>query len=128
MDVGQGRVEGLNEAPEHSHITDKREYTMQVANAGTFRFGVDRPNHLLDAIKGHVDVMRRAPGNISYTFAEDVGEPGCFRMFALWESEEAWRTQHERPSHELRELFEPLLQERELLRLNVADTITYGLA
>jgi quinol monooxygenase YgiN len=40
---------------------------------------------------------RREPGCISYTFSADLEEPGRFRIFEEWESDEALRTHFTSP-------------------------------
>jgi quinol monooxygenase YgiN len=50
------------------------------------------PAHREVAVAAAIDMMeatRREPGCISYTFSGDLADPGRFRLFEEWESQEA---------------------------------------
>ncbi len=59
------------------------------------------PSRRDDAVAAALEVMRetaKEPGCISYTFSADLGDPGRFRIFEEWDSQEAldahFRTPH----------------------------------
>jgi len=58
------------------------------------------PANRADAVSAAVAMMaatRQEAGCISYTFSEDLEEPGSFRIFEEWESAEALGAHFEAP-------------------------------
>jgi quinol monooxygenase YgiN len=58
------------------------------------------PKNQEKAIEAAVEMMketRKEPGCKSYVFSAELGEPGAFRLFEEWESEEALRAHFEAP-------------------------------
>jgi quinol monooxygenase YgiN len=71
-----------------------------IAVLGSFRFppeAVERARPLMQAV---VEATLAEPGCQAYSYAEDVGEPGLFRVTELWDSRAAlsahFETQHMR--------------------------------
>jgi quinol monooxygenase YgiN len=52
--------------------------------AGTIRVAPDRMAALRPHAEAMVAATRREPGCLSYSFAEDVCEPGLIRIFEEW--------------------------------------------
>ncbi|MGH0030117.1 MAG: putative quinol monooxygenase [Myxococcota bacterium] len=53
-----------------------------------------------EAIQAAIEMMeetRKEPGCISYTFSADLSEPGDFRIFEEWESQQALDAHFEAP-------------------------------
>jgi len=60
-----------------------------IAVLGTFRFpaeALDRARPLMRAV---IDATLAEPGCRAYSYAEDVAEPGLFRVTELWDGREA---------------------------------------
>lgn len=64
---------------------------------GTFRLPVDRLEQARAALVRVVKATRAEPGCIDYAYAEDVLEPGLFRVSETWESREALAAHFETP-------------------------------
>jgi len=68
-----------------------------IAVLGSFRFppeAVDQARPLMRAV---VDATRAEPGCLGYSYAEDVAEPGLFRVAELWDSRETLSAHFETP-------------------------------
>lgn len=67
---------------------------------GSFRIPVDRIGEVRGAMERVIAASRAEPGCIDYSYAEDVLEPGLFRVSEAWESREAlsahFETEHMR--------------------------------
>jgi len=69
--------------------TNSDDRTPALVIAGSVRID---PSKVDDATAAALQMMRETheePGCISYTFTADLEEPGAFRIFEEWESQEA---------------------------------------
>jgi quinol monooxygenase YgiN len=68
-----------------------------IAVLGSFRFPpdvVDQARPLMGAV---IEATLAEPGCRAYSYAEDVAEPGLFRVTELWESREALSVHFDTP-------------------------------
>lgn len=68
-----------------------------LAVLGSFRFppeALDRARPLMRAV---IEATLAEPGCRAYSYAEDVAEPGLFRVMELWDSREALSAHFETP-------------------------------
>jgi len=68
-----------------------------IAVLGSFRFptaALDRARPLMRAV---IEATLAEPGCRAYSYAEDVAEPGLFRVTELWDSREALSAHFETP-------------------------------
>jgi quinol monooxygenase YgiN len=69
-----------------------------IAVLGTFRFPADALDQARPLMRSVIAATLAEPGCRSYSYAEDVAEPGLFRVTELWDSREAlsahFRTAH----------------------------------
>jgi quinol monooxygenase YgiN len=56
---------------------------------GTFRLPPERLVEALPLIRHVVEATLQEPGCRAYSYAEDVAEPGLFRVMEMWDSREA---------------------------------------
>ena len=56
---------------------------------GEFRFTPEHASDALAAMARVIAASRAEPGCLTYSYAEDVLEPGLFRVSEAWESREA---------------------------------------
>lgn len=56
---------------------------------GEFRMPVERRAEAVEAMERVIAATLTEPGCIAYSYAEDVREPGLFRVSEQWESREA---------------------------------------
>ena len=65
---------------------------------GTFRFPADALEQARPLMRTVIEATLVEPGCRAYSYAEDVAEPGLFRVMELWDSREAlsahFRTPH----------------------------------
>lgn len=64
---------------------------------GTFRLPVENVEAGRTAMAEVIAASRAEPGCLSYAYAEDVLEPGLFRVSEAWESREALAAHFEAP-------------------------------
>jgi quinol monooxygenase YgiN len=64
---------------------------------GSFRMPVERRDEALMAMQRVIVASRAEAGCIAYSYAEDVREPGLFRVSELWISREALAAHFEQP-------------------------------
>ena len=57
--------------------------------AGTISIDPEKREAAVTAAVEMMEATRREPGCISYTFSGDLSDPGGFRIFEEWESQEA---------------------------------------
>jgi quinol monooxygenase YgiN len=60
-----------------------------IAVLGSFRFPVEALDEARPLMRAVVDASLAEPGCRAYSYAEDVAEPGLFRVTELWDSREA---------------------------------------
>ena len=56
---------------------------------GEFRMPVERRAEAVEAMERVIAATLKEPGCIAYSYAEDIREPGLFRVSEQWESREA---------------------------------------
>lgn len=56
---------------------------------GEFRMPVERRAEAVEAMERVIAVTLPEPGCIAYSYAEDIREPGLFRVSEQWQSREA---------------------------------------
>ena len=69
-----------------------------IAVLGTFRFPLEALDQARPLMRQVIEATLAEPGCRAYSYAEDVAEPGLFRVTELWDSREAlaahFRTPH----------------------------------
>ena len=60
-----------------------------IAVLGTFRFESETVEQARPLMRAVVAATLAEPGCRAYSYAEDVADPGCFRVTELWDSREA---------------------------------------
>lgn len=60
-----------------------------IAVIGTFRLPPQRVADALPAMREVIEATLQEPGCRAYSYAEDVAEPGLFRVTEIWDSREA---------------------------------------
>lgn len=60
-----------------------------IAVSGRFRLPVDRVEEALPAMADVIAASLAEPGCRDYSYAEDISEPGLFRVYEEWESRQA---------------------------------------
>ena len=69
-----------------------------IAVLGTFRFPAEALDRARPLMRDVIDATLAEPGCHAYSYAEDVAEPGLFRVMEQWDSREAlaahFRTPH----------------------------------
>ena len=65
--------------------------------AGHFVLDPSKREPAVAAAREMMSETRKEPGCISYTFSADLEEPGRFRIFEEWESEEALAAHFQAP-------------------------------
>src|SRR5260370_35190413 len=61
-----------------------------LAISGLLRFPPDARDELKGVLVGLAERTRQDAGCVEYWWSEDLTEPGAFRFFEAWESEEAF--------------------------------------
>lgn len=87
--------------------------------AGTFRLPVDILPAAREAMARVIAASRAEPGCLAYAYAEDVIEPGLFRVSEAWTSREALAAHFETPH------MKEWLRERAEMGLTDRDVIAY---
>ncbi len=69
-----------------------------IAVLGTFRFPPEALEEARPLMRAVIEATLAEPGCRAYSYAEDVAEPGLFRVMELWDSRDAlsahFRTAH----------------------------------
>lgn len=60
-----------------------------IAVIGTFRLPPERVAEALPLMHRVIEATLQEPGCRAYSYAEDVAEPGLFRVIEMWDSREA---------------------------------------
>jgi quinol monooxygenase YgiN len=60
-----------------------------IAVLGTFRFPLEAVERARPLMRAVIEATLAEPGCIAYSYAEDVAEPGLFRVMEQWDSREA---------------------------------------
>jgi quinol monooxygenase YgiN len=68
-----------------------------IAVLGSFRFPAESLDKARPLMRAVVDATLAEAGCRSYSYAEDVAEPGVFRVAELWDSREALSAHFESP-------------------------------
>lgn len=87
--------------------------------AGTFRLPVEILPAARGAMARVIAASRAEPGCLAYAYAEDVIEPGLFRVSEAWTSREALAAHFETPH------MKEWLRERAEMGLTDRDVIAY---
>ena len=78
-----------------------------IAVIGTFHLPPERVAEALPPMRRVIEATLKEPGCRAYSYAEDVAEPGLFRVLEMWDSREAldahFNTAHMREWTEWRE-------------------------
>ena len=79
-----------------------------IAVIGSFRFPLERIGEALSLMQQVIAATLREPGCLAYSYAEDVNEPGLFRVMEKWTDRAAlaahFGTEHMRDWSGAREL------------------------
>jgi quinol monooxygenase YgiN len=59
-----------------------------LAISGLLRFPAEQRDEMLGVLSALAERTRHDDGCVEYWWAEDLAEPGAFRFFECWESEE----------------------------------------
>ena len=68
-----------------------------IAVLGSFRFPPDEVERARPLMQAVIAATLAEPGCRAYSYAEDVAEPGLFRVTELWDSREALSAHFETP-------------------------------
>jgi quinol monooxygenase YgiN len=68
-----------------------------IAVLGSFRFPPEMVEQARPLMRAVIEATLAEPGCRAYSYAEDVAEPGCFRVTELWDSREALSAHFETP-------------------------------
>jgi quinol monooxygenase YgiN len=68
-----------------------------IAVFGSFRLPVDARDRACPLMRAVIAATLAEPGCRAYAYAEDVAEPGLFRVTELWDSREALSAHFETP-------------------------------
>jgi quinol monooxygenase YgiN len=68
-----------------------------IAVLGSFRFAPETVEQAKPLMAAVVAATLAEPGCLTYSYAEDVTEPGLFRVMELWDSREALAAHFETP-------------------------------
>ncbi len=68
-----------------------------IAVLGSFRFPVDRLDEARPLMRAVIAATLAEPGCRAYSYAEDVAEPGLFRVTELWDDRAALAAHFETP-------------------------------
>jgi len=68
-----------------------------IAVLGSFRFPVAALDQARPLMRAVVEATLAEPGCHAYSYAEDVAEPGLFRVTELWDTREALSAHFETP-------------------------------
>jgi quinol monooxygenase YgiN len=68
--------------------------------SGIMRFELADREEILEGLKWVTERSRTDSGCIDYWFAEDIAEPGCFRVFERWETSDDFATHRVAPHEE----------------------------
>ena len=68
-----------------------------IAVIGSFRFPVEALDHARPLMRAVIDATLTETGCRSYSYAEDVAEPGLFRVTELWDCRETLSAHFETP-------------------------------
>jgi quinol monooxygenase YgiN len=60
-----------------------------IAVLGTFRFPLEAVERARPLMRAVIEATLAEPGCIAYSYAEDVAEPGLFRVMEQWDSRDA---------------------------------------
>jgi len=89
---------------------------------GSFRLPEEAREAGRDAMARIVEASRTESGCIAYAYAEDIGEPGLFRVSEAWESREALAAHFDTPH------MKQWLRERTALGMNDRRLTSYDVA
>ena len=59
-----------------------------IAVLGSFRFPLEAIEQARPLMRAVIEATLTEPGCRTYSYAEDLAEPGCFRVMELWDSRE----------------------------------------
>ena len=68
-----------------------------IAVLGSFRFPPEAVEQARPLMRAVIAATLAEPGCRTYSYAEDVTEPGCFRVTELWDSRDALAAHFETP-------------------------------
>lgn len=68
-----------------------------IAVLGSFRLPADRVQEALPEMRKVIAASLQEAGCLAYSYAEDVMEPGLFRVHEMWSSREALALHFEKP-------------------------------
>ena len=68
-----------------------------IAVLGSFRFPVEALDNARPLMRAVIEATLAEPGCRSYSYAEDVAEPGLFRVTELWDNRDALAAHFETP-------------------------------
>jgi quinol monooxygenase YgiN len=68
-----------------------------IAVLGSFRLPQERCAEALPLMQAVIEATLREPGCLAYSYAEDLSEPGLFRVMELWADRAALTAHFETP-------------------------------
>ena len=68
-----------------------------IAVLGSFRFPIEALAQARPLMCAVIEATLAEPGCRAYSYAEDVAEPGCFRVMELWDSRAALSAHFDTP-------------------------------
>ena len=68
-----------------------------IAVLGSFRFPPETVEQARPLMRAVIAATLAEPGCRAYSYAEDVAEPGCFRVTELWDSRKALSAHFDTP-------------------------------
>ena len=68
-----------------------------IAVLGTFRFPPDALEQARPLMRAVIEATLAEPGCLAYSYAEDIAEPGLFRVTELWDSRDHLAAHFEAP-------------------------------
>lgn len=105
---------GVLRVPQDPRLASARctrtEGCTMLAISGLLRFPPDTRDEMVGVLTALAERTRQDAGCVEYWWAEDLVEPGAFRFFEAWESEETFAAHRDAPyEHEFNDRYLPRL-------------------
>jgi len=93
-----------------------------LAISGLLRFPLDARDEMVGVLTQLAERTRQDAGCIEYWWSEDLSEPGAFRFFEAWESEETFAVHRDAPyEHDFNDRYLPCLVGADAREYTVTD-------
>jgi quinol monooxygenase YgiN len=93
-----------------------------LAISGLLRFPPDARDEMVGVLGQLAERTRQDAGCIEYWWSEDLSEPGAFRFFEAWESEETFVAHRDAPyEHDFNDRYLPRLIGADARQYTVTD-------